>query len=137
MGALVRVKQLNQREKKRFSQYVKPMRSSLTKYRQATVKRAPNFQKALLVTAGGASAGAVNAYMPTLGGVVPTTLAAGSVLVALSLYLGSDKNPSNDKMAYGLLMLGSGMLAVSASDYVESMITNQQITSPTLVAVAQ
>ena len=40
-------------------------------------------------------------------------------------------------MAYGLLMLGSGMLAVSASDYVESMITNEQITSPTLVAVAQ
>ena len=93
-------------------------------YKKAYERSKPSVQKAAFITAGGAAAGFVNAQMPEIAGI-PTPLIVGSAFVATSLYLGGDAKDENDGMAYSLLCLGSGMLAVTAADYVEQHFSNQ------------
>lgn len=125
MAELVR---LNAKERKKMRGYVAPIRAKYRAARSAMVTRAPNIQKAALITAGGGAAGVVNAYMPTIAGI-QTPLIVGSAFVATSLFMGNDTNPDNDGVAYSLLCLGSGMLAVAANDFVEQSLTNGQVTN--------
>lgn len=122
------VMRLNGRDKKRFREFAAPIRKKYTAARSALKSRAPNIQKAALITAGGGAAGVVNAYMPEVMGI-QTPLIVGSAFVATSLYLGNDVNPDNDGLAYGLLCLGSGMLAVAANDFVEQSLRNGAVTN--------
>jgi hypothetical protein len=95
-------------------------RKRATIYKKAYERGKPSIQKAAFITAGGAAAGFVNAQLPDIAGI-PTPLIVGAGFVAGSLYLGNDAKDANDGMAYTLLCLGSGMLAVSAANYVENM----------------
>ena len=124
MAALVKV---NGKMKRYARDYARPITKKYRQARTAVVSRAPSIQKAALVTGGGAAAGVVNSYMPEVFGV-QTPLVVGSIFVAGALYLGNDSNTENDGMAYSLLCLGSGMLAVSAADFVEATLSNQNQT---------
>ena len=111
-------------------------RRQVTLYKKAYEGARPNLQKAGFITGGGALAGFSKANIPNILGV-PTPLIAGSALIAGSLVLGTDKKIGNDDMAYALLCIGSGMLAVAASDYVEDMLTTTSAPASNGMAIAQ
>lgn len=97
---------------------MRPLRARNRTYSGIIERTKPNLGKAILTTSGGAAAGVVNAYMPEVMGV-KTPLVVGSAFVATALYLGNDAKAGNDGMAYTLLCLGSGMLAVSVAEITE------------------
>jgi len=109
-------------------------RRQMRVYKKAYDGAKPNLAKAAFITGGGAIAGFSKTAMPDIVGI-PTPLIGGSILVAGSLFLGTDTKPGNNDMAYTILCLGSGMLAVAASDFIEDQFGAIATTAPGLSAV--
>ena len=122
MAAMV----LSKRQREATNARIRPFRNGMKLFKSKYETSKPNLTKALLTTGGGAAAGVVNAYMPKIAGM-PTPLVVGSAFVAGALVLGNDAKAENDGYAYSLLCLGSGMLAVSAAEYMEKHIATRAI----------
>ena len=100
------------------------LRRKLTAARkQAKAQNSPGATIACagVITAGGAAAGAVNAYMPdVLDGWLPA--AAGAGLVAAAAFLIPGGQPGKTSVSDLVAGIGSGMLAVAASQAVENAL---------------
>ncbi len=95
-------------------------RSQLRKARAGAKGAQPVLMEAAAVTAGGAAAGAVEAYMPDGIMGIDTSLIAGLGLVAAGVYLNTGSG--NVQTAKVTTCLGSGMLAAWAADLTSGML---------------